>query len=83
MTPEQRAESLITSGEGISAIRHYDAFALQELIAAAIREAEAVAAARECERCATLAERIGLMGYADQGFSIAYHLRNGSEPEGK
>jgi hypothetical protein len=45
MTPEERAEALVVSPAGVDAIRHCDACAVENLIAAAIREA--VAAERE------------------------------------
>lgn len=52
MTPEERAERLVTSEAGIEAVRHCDTFAVEILVAAAIREAVAA----ERDRCARHAQ---------------------------
>lgn len=63
MTPGQRAEALVTSHEGVDAVRHGDAFALERLIAEAVREAEAA----ERERIGTV-----LLELACDGFNAEF-----------
>lgn len=82
MTPEQRAEALTESQEGMEALRHIDVGRLEPLIAAAIREAVAA----EWERCAKVAADFDKCKCCDAddpdgpGHKIAATIRQQGQP---
>lgn len=84
MTPEERAEAIVTSEDGIDSVSHCDTFRLEKMIAAAIREA-VVAERGRCEEIARGSAPAGnLVGEWAKGAKflsdhIARRIRDGDD----